>query len=1062
MRESHTRILLYAFVGWTSAAAINGLADSAVRAVSLADLSIPPAGGGNNDSSGSVISADGRFVLFLSSASDLATNDDGGSFVDVFLRDRTNNTTALVSVNRTGAGGGNGHSVSPVMSTDGRYVAFESEAANLVPNDTNGVSDVFLRDLQSGTTTLLSLNSSGTEIGNGASTSPVMSVDGRYVAFVSAASNLVANDTNAALDVFVRDLQTGNIALASVRVDGTTGGNGDSDSPALTPDGRWLAFSSKATNLVVGVTNYQGEIYVRDLANGATTWVSANSAAVMRSITNAPNRSITSFNPVISADGMFVAFKSLGAASLLLRHNLQTGNTDLVSSNAVGSAFIASDSSGPDMTPDGRFIAFTEATGSSGIYSAVYLWDAQSGTKTLVSANLSGTISANTISDTPAVSADGRFVTFMSDSPDLVTNAVDVSFQVFLRDTVSGTTRLVSVDLNGDGSGETGGAIPTISADGRYIAFDSFDGGYVADDHNAVFDVFVRDMTTDTTQLISRATATAQSITANGISSVSGNSVSADGRFVAFVSLAHNLTANDTNDFQDVFVRDLQTGTNILVSVNGAGGGSANGFSTRPALSSNGRYVAFVSNAPDLTANKTNRIDDIFIRDMQTGTTTLVSVSADGATSGNAESSAPQISSDGRYVAFYSKAKNLVLNDQTATGGIFWRDTQSGLTASVNTNGGASALFSLAADGRYVAAAIVFPVRQLFVWDAQARANTYATFLAAGTSSFVLSPDGRTLITQSTNNVDRTIIAHDLVTAADRIIGHSAISDVPQPQVSGNGRFVTFVSSANPPNTANGTNNVLLYDLQTATTTLVSFNRNRTGSGDGPSDDPSISADGRFIAYRSDARDLVDGDNNIDSDVFLFDRLKGTTTLMSVNQTGNTPGNGRSRTPIISADGSTMVFKSVASDLIAGDRNGAQDVFVVHPVIAPLEDSDGDGMDDAFEKTFFSDLTHDGSGDTDGDGATDLMESKAGTDPMNPVSRFNAQAEVPLGTGQITITWEATPGRSYQVQYKDDLSQSYWNDLSVGVGTIGSTAVCVDSSASLSTSQRFYRVLLVE
>src|SRR6185369_8969361 len=181
MRKSHTKIILCAFVGWILAAAVNGLADSPVQAVSLADPSIPPAGGGNNDSAGSVISADGRFVLFLSSASNLATNDDDGSFVDVFLRDRTNNTTALVSVNRTGAGGGNGHSVSPVISTDGRYVAFESEASNLVANDTNGVSDVFLRDLQSGTTTLLSLNSSGTEIGNGASTSPVMSADGRYV-----------------------------------------------------------------------------------------------------------------------------------------------------------------------------------------------------------------------------------------------------------------------------------------------------------------------------------------------------------------------------------------------------------------------------------------------------------------------------------------------------------------------------------------------------------------------------------------------------------------------------------------------------------------------------------------------------------------------------------------------------------------------------------------------------------------------------------------------------------------------------------------------------------------
>src|SRR5438477_4887785 len=384
MKNSCARVFRCATLGWILASAINGLADSAVQAVSLANPLIPLASGGNSDSSGSVISADGHFVLFLSSANNLVTNDNG-RFVDVFLRNRTNNTTTLVSVNLTGAGGGNGHSVSPAISTDGRYVTFESEASNLVANDTNGVSDVFLRDLQSGTTTLLSVNSSGTGAGNGASTSPIISADGRYVAFVSAASDLVANDTNAALDIFVRDLQNGTTTLASISADRNTGGSGDSGSPALTPDGRWLAFSSRATNLVAGVTNNQGEIYVRDLANGTTTWARANSAAIMRTITNAPTRSITSFNPVISADGKFVAFKSFGAASLLLRHNLQTGRTALVSSNAAGGGFIDGDSSGPDMTPDGRYIAFTEITGLSGVYSAVYLWDAQSGSKTLVS-----------------------------------------------------------------------------------------------------------------------------------------------------------------------------------------------------------------------------------------------------------------------------------------------------------------------------------------------------------------------------------------------------------------------------------------------------------------------------------------------------------------------------------------------------------------------------------------------------------------------------------------------------------------------------------------------------
>src|SRR5207249_11264627 len=166
---------------------------------------LPVAAGGNSDSSDSVISSDGRFVLFLSSANNLVTNDDNGKFVDVFLRDRTNGVTTLVSVNQTGVGGGNGNSVSPAASTNGRYVVFESEASNLVANDTNGVSDVFVRDLQTGTTTLVSENGSGAG-GNGGSTSPVISADGRYVAFVSEAWDLVANGTDGAQGALRADL----------------------------------------------------------------------------------------------------------------------------------------------------------------------------------------------------------------------------------------------------------------------------------------------------------------------------------------------------------------------------------------------------------------------------------------------------------------------------------------------------------------------------------------------------------------------------------------------------------------------------------------------------------------------------------------------------------------------------------------------------------------------------------------------------------------------------------------------------------------------------------------
>src|SRR5690242_7951067 len=449
----------FVVVGWLCLmfGAVTGInAGSSVEIVSTASPFNPVPAGGSGDSSASFISADGRFVLFLSDANNLTTNDDSGKLIDVFVRNRTNDTTTLVSVNSTGVGGGNGHSISPAASADGRYVVFESEANNLVANDTNGVGDVFVRDLQNGTTTLVSVGSPGGDIGNGPSTSPLISADGRYVAFVSAASNLVANDTNGVNDVFIRDLQAGTTALVSVNTSGNASGNDASDSPTMTPDGRWVVFVSKATNLVAGASNNQGEIYARDLVGGNTVWVGTNVAAIMAGV-NSQSHPINSYNPVVSDDGNYVAFKAIGAAQLVLRHNLQTGATDLVSTNTVGNTIGIDDPSGPDMTGDGRFIAYTGQNGSgTSVYSSVYLWDAQTAANVLVSANLSGTISSNTFSDTPAVSADGRFVTFVSDATDLVTNADAGTYQVYIRDIASGTTKLVSADVSGGISGETG------------------------------------------------------------------------------------------------------------------------------------------------------------------------------------------------------------------------------------------------------------------------------------------------------------------------------------------------------------------------------------------------------------------------------------------------------------------------------------------------------------------------------------------------------------------------------------------------------------------------------
>ena len=187
-----------------------------------------------------VISANGRFVTFVSFASDLVTNDtnDTNGMLDVFVRDLKTGSTGLVSVNSAGTGSGNGASDLPAISADGRFVAFRSGASDLVANDTNRTFDVFVRDLKTGTTTLVSVNSAGTGSGNGSSGSaiargeeiaapPVISADGRFVAFVSFARDLVDNDTNGnQSDVFVRDLKTGTTTLVSVNSAGTRSGGG--------------------------------------------------------------------------------------------------------------------------------------------------------------------------------------------------------------------------------------------------------------------------------------------------------------------------------------------------------------------------------------------------------------------------------------------------------------------------------------------------------------------------------------------------------------------------------------------------------------------------------------------------------------------------------------------------------------------------------------------------------------------------------------------------------------------------------------------------------------------
>jgi Tol biopolymer transport system component len=366
---------------------------------------------------------------------------------------------------------------------------------------------------------------------------------------------------------------------------------------------------------------------------------------------------------------------------------------------------------------DGRFIP------------NIFLRDRQTGLTERVSVDGAGA-EANDESWTPAISADGRHVAFQSFAPNLVPNDTNGAFDIFLRDRQTGTTERVNLDSAG---GEANGwsFAPALSADGRYVAFQSWASNLVPNDVNGWTDIFLRDRRTGVTERVSLDNAGGE---ANEMSEMPA--LSADGRHVAFVSWASNLVPNDTNGWTDIFLRDRQTGTTERLSLDSAGG-EANAESWTPAISADGRYVAFVSRASNLVPNDTNGMPDIFLRDRQTGTTERVSVDSAGGEA-NGWSSDPAISADGRHVAFASQASNLVPNDTNGLPDIFLRDRQTGTTERLSLDGAESGGPAISADGRYVAFHAtawvdVYPVAQTTL-SAPARAG--ATTLA------LASPDG--------------------------------------------------------------------------------------------------------------------------------------------------------------------------------------------------------------------------------------------------------------------------------------------------------------------------------
>jgi Tol biopolymer transport system component len=409
--------------------------------------------------------------------------------------------TERVSVDSSGAQadfGADLPSPGAVLSADGRYVAFYSGATNLVTGDTNGTWDVFVRDRLSGTTERVSVDSSGAQA-NGFSGlyGIAISPDGRYVVFESRASNLVTGDTNGVRDIFLRDRLSGTTERVSVDSSGAQG-NADSLHPSISPDGRYVSFDGDATNLVPGDTNAQPDVFVRDRVSGTTECVSVStSGAQGNGVSGASS---------ISADGRYVAFES-GATNL---GPLDTNGDD-----------------------------------------DVFIRDRQIGLTTRVSRSSTGG-QGNGHSSLPCISADGHYVAFTSQATNLVAGDTNASDDVFVNDRHTGVTERVSVGAGGvQGNGHS--TEPSLSADGRYVAFKTVATNLIPSGTSIFYPrILVRDLLNGTNELVSLATD--GSIPSSG--GCSGAWISAGGRYVAFRSNATDLVPGDTNGYVDIFLHD--------------------------------------------------------------------------------------------------------------------------------------------------------------------------------------------------------------------------------------------------------------------------------------------------------------------------------------------------------------------------------------------------------------------------------------------------------------------------------------------------------------------------
>jgi Tol biopolymer transport system component len=654
------------------------------------------------------------------------------------------------------------------------------------------------------------------------------------------------------------------------------------------------------------------------------------------------------------------------------------------------------------------------------------------------------------LADSPDLTADGRFAIFLSDSaapvPDLIEPGAAKRFRLFLRDNLDGSLRALSMRQL---------RFPILSPDGQWIAFSATGSSSGAQPYHEGANVYVFNRQTEAIQLASLRMGT-PSATADSHSFLRAGRLSADGRRLLYRSFAGNLLPEAEGGRDNLLLQDLETGARQLLNVR-PDGLSSQGNIQHSFMTRNGRFIIFSSHAGDLVDLETGGMMNVYLYQVESGAIQLVSINLEGTGGGDHDSIFPEVSEDGRYVVFQSPSKNLIETDPkepSMVRRIFLRDTLEGTTRAaphlISIFHPASSP-KISPDGRFVA----FLNGVLHLWDVSQN-EVIPLEAARGAVSFFFSPDSSGLffeIPSTRFGPPQFFGRYDL---SDRTY-ETICTNCAELSVSDDGRFIVFqpLATGGAQDFAPIPIDIYLHDRELQTTRSLTESL-RSEHPEVRFENAQISGDGRFVVFQS--RPSTDSFNGtLFRQVYWHDRLLGHTYLLSRNPDNGQPGNHISLHPRINQDGTVVVFQSYASDLAPDDLNAASDLFAFKLGVL---DSDGDGMDDAWEIAHFGDLSRDGTGDFDGDGMTDLEEFLAGTNPADDQSVLSVLTMEPVEGGYVTLLWRAVPGRTYLAQFKTKLDSSEWQGLQPLIQAEDFTASFTDLDAS-EASKRFYRVVLV-